>query len=70
MIMKQDIIWFRTRFYQLKMDKKFLQEMLLQDYLKRPLKQKISLVVYQELLNYLKQEKLKTVQLLLKMMVK
>ena len=45
------------------MDKKFLLEMLLQDFQKKQLKQKISQGVYQELLNYLRLEKQKIVQL-------
>ena len=60
--MKQDNILFQTLFFQIKMDKKFQQEMLLLDFQKKQQKQKILLEDYQELLNYLKQERQKTVQ--------
>ena len=70
MIMKRDIILYLTQFFQLKMVKKFLLEMLSQDFQKKLLKLKILLEVYRELLNYLKQEKQKIVRLLLKMMDK
>ena len=68
--MKRDIILFQIQFFLLKMVKKFLLEMLLQGFQKKLQRQKILQVVYQELLNYLKQEKQKIVQLLLRMMAK
>ena len=68
--MKHDIILFLIQFFLLKMVKKFLLEMLSQDFQKKLLRLKILQVVYQELLNYLKQEKLKIVLSLLKMMDK
>ena len=68
--MKRDIILYLIQFFQLKMVKKFLLEMLSQDFQKKLLKLKILLEVYRELLNYLKQEKQKIVRLLLKMMDK
>ena len=60
--MKQDIILFQTLFFQLKMDKKFQQVMLLLDFQKKRQKQKILLEDYRELLSYSKQEKQKIVQ--------
>ena len=60
--MKQDIILFQILFFQLKMDKKFQQVMLLLDFQKKQQKRKILLEDYRELLSYLKQEKQKIVQ--------